>query len=359
MVAGHVYGWVARLDDAIDRLTQARDHAVALGQDSELPYIYLWLVAARCWKGELAEATSLADEALAIATVLVDPAAMAYADSAVAWAAAHTGDVRRTREHAGRALAFMEFARWHSSLFWPLGAFALVAAAEEDPESVERYLGSLTDAALAIGLEEPACAPFLPDRVEGLVALGQLDRAAGLVAHWDTDARRLDRDWAIAAGARCRAVLLVARHELDAAASAIDEALSAIARLPMPIEHGRILLVAADIQRRRRERRAARDTLAAAADVFGSVGAGLWLARAERQRDRLGLQASPMGELSPSEDRIARLAASGLTNREIAARLDISPKTVEANLARAYGKLGLHSRAQLGAWASGRRPSDR
>ncbi len=212
MVAGHVYGWVARLDDAIDRLSRARDHAIALGQDSELPYIYVWLVAARCWKGELAEATSLADEALAIATVLVDPAAMAYADSAVAWAAAHTGDVRRAREHAGRALAFMEFARWHSSLFWPLGAFALVAAAEDDPESVERYLGPLTDAALAIGLEEPACAPFLPDRVEALVALGQLDRASELVAHWDADARRLDRDWALAAGARCRAALLVARH---------------------------------------------------------------------------------------------------------------------------------------------------
>jgi DNA-binding NarL/FixJ family response regulator len=52
--------------------------------------------------------------------------------------------------------------------------------------------------------------------------------------------------------------------------------------------------------------------------------------------------------LTPSEQRVAELAASGMTNRDVAATLFISPKTVEHNLARAYRKLGIHSRAELG-----------
>ncbi len=54
--------------------------------------------------------------------------------------------------------------------------------------------------------------------------------------------------------------------------------------------------------------------------------------------------------LTQTEKRVAALAASGLTNREIAAQLFISPKTVQANLAKVYEKLGIHSRAELGAW---------
>ena len=54
------------------------------------------------------------------------------------------------------------------------------------------------------------------------------------------------------------------------------------------------------------------------------------------------------GELTVSEQRVADLAASGMTNQDVAAALFISPKTVEANLARIYRKLGIHSRAELG-----------
>jgi DNA-binding NarL/FixJ family response regulator len=53
-------------------------------------------------------------------------------------------------------------------------------------------------------------------------------------------------------------------------------------------------------------------------------------------------------DLTPSEERIARLVATGLTNREVADRAFVSAKTVEANLARVYDKLGVHSRAELG-----------
>jgi DNA-binding NarL/FixJ family response regulator len=71
--------------------------------------------------------------------------------------------------------------------------------------------------------------------------------------------------------------------------------------------------------------------------------------RGRDQRRRLGLRKGSSDELTPSEQTVASLAASGLTNRQIAECIFVSPKTVEANLARAYRKLGIHSRAELGA----------
>jgi len=68
---------------------------------------------------------------------------------------------------------------------------------------------------------------------------------------------------------------------------------------------------------------------------------------------RLGLRRAPRGELTATERRVAELAAGGLTNREVAVALFISPKTVEANLARVYRKLGIASRAELGARMAG------
>ncbi len=63
----------------------------------------------------------------------------------------------------------------------------------------------------------------------------------------------------------------------------------------------------------------------------------------------MGLRRAAPAELTPGEQRIAELAATGLTNREVAAAAFVSAKTVEANLARAYRKLGIRSRAELGA----------
>ena len=84
------------------------------------------------------------------------------------------------------------------------------------------------------------------------------------------------------------------------------------------------------------------------------MGASVWLQRARSGLRSLGnargsAAALAADDLTPSETRIAELAASGLTNRAVAERLLISPKTVEASLARAYAKLGIRSRAELGA----------
>jgi DNA-binding NarL/FixJ family response regulator len=105
--------------------------------------------------------------------------------------------------------------------------------------------------------------------------------------------------------------------------------------------------VGAQGDRRAGRRKAAEVRLRAALASLEAIGAAGWAARAREDLARLGIQPGDATELTPSEDRIARLAAAGLRNREIATRLFISPKTVEASLARAYDKLGVRSRMEL------------
>ncbi|MGH3525518.1 MAG: helix-turn-helix domain-containing protein, partial [Mycobacterium sp.] len=99
-----------------------------------------------------------------------------------------------------------------------------------------------------------------------------------------------------------------------------------------------------------RRKDAAAATLHEALHAFEDMGTPLWAkhARAELARTKVR-RASDLG-LTPTEQRVAELAASGMTNRDVAASLFISPKTVEHNLGRVYRKLGIHSRAELGQW---------
>jgi DNA-binding NarL/FixJ family response regulator len=117
----------------------------------------------------------------------------------------------------------------------------------------------------------------------------------------------------------------------------------------MPVEHARALIALGAVQRRRRERRAARDTLRQAVEELTALGAAPWAERAEAELSRVPIRRSAGLELTPSELAVAELVAAGRTNREVGQELFISPKTVEANLSRVYRKLGIHSRAELGA----------
>ena len=121
----------------------------------------------------------------------------------------------------------------------------------------------------------------------------------------------------------------------------------------MRMEVARTFLVAGRIERRRRCKRQAAEWLREALESFEQAGACLWAERAQAELSRVGLRRTASSELTASEYRVAELAASGRTNREIAAQLFMSCKTVEANLPRVYRKLGIRSRAELGARLAG------
>jgi DNA-binding CsgD family transcriptional regulator len=181
-----------------------------------------------------------------------------------------------------------------------------------------------------------------------LVHLGRLLEAERLLEPFLGAGRRLDRPWTLATAGRCRAILLAARGDIDAACSAAEQAMSQHDRLPMPFERARTQLLLGQLQRRRRKKEAAAASLGDALSTFERLGTVLWSARTRAELSRLGTGASAGTDLTPTENRVAELAARGLTNREVAAELFISPKTVEANLARVYRKLDIRSRAELG-----------
>ena len=198
-----------------------------------------------------------------------------------------------------------------------------------------------------MGVQEPAYFRIVPDEVEALVALGRLDEAEVLLGPFEETGRKLDRAWALATGARCRALLSAARGDLSAALAAADEAVRGHDRLPLPFELGRTLLVKGAVERRAKQKREARETLTQALDTFQKLGAPLWAEKARDEVARIGGRAPAPLALTPTEGRVAALVAAGSTNREVADSLFLSVHTVEANLKRIYRKLGIRSRTEL------------
>jgi DNA-binding CsgD family transcriptional regulator len=189
-----------------------------------------------------------------------------------------------------------------------------------------------------------------PDVVEALVGLGDLEGAAQLLARVEERAARGSLPTHAAAAHRARAIVEAGRGDTDAALAALDAAFAEHERALNPFDRARTRLVLGQVRRRRRERRLAREGLEAALADFEGLGAPLWAAKARAELDRLGIRRGAAdGSLTEMERRAAELAARGLTNKEVAAKLGVSPKTVEAHLARAYDKLGIASRAELGA----------
>jgi DNA-binding CsgD family transcriptional regulator len=204
----------------------------------------------------------------------------------------------------------------------------------EAPAAVERRFPTYP------GFPEP-----MPNAVEALVALGRLDDADTLLGRFD--ARWPDHSWALPARLRCRALLLLARRDLEAALHEAEEAVVASAAVGFPLDRGRGLLVAGDALRRLGQRRRAAEKLDAAKQVFVELGAPLWVARAEKELRRARPRPRRERELTSAERGVAALVAAGRTNREVAAELFTTVGTVEVHLTRIYRKLGLRSRTEL------------
>jgi ATP/maltotriose-dependent transcriptional regulator MalT len=188
-------------------------------------------------------------------------------------------------------------------------------------------------------IREPGVFPFVPDEVEALVALGDLDAAERLTDRLDEQGRALNRGVALATAARCRGLISGARGDLAGAEDHLRRALDEHARTQQPFEVARTLLVAGTVRRRMRQKSGARELLSRALATFDALGAPLWVQKAERELARIGGRAPAPTGLTPTEAQVAELVAEGRTNREVAEALFVSIHTVEANLKRIYRKL--------------------
>jgi DNA-binding CsgD family transcriptional regulator len=127
----------------------------------------------------------------------------------------------------------------------------------------------------------------------------------------------------------------------------LDEAIDMHGGASQPFETARTLLLRGIVERRSKQKRAARTFLEAALETFEELGTPLWSARAQAELARAGGTYGTTATLTPTEERVVHLVAEGKTNREVAGEMFISVKTVEANLTRIFHKLGIRSRAEL------------
>jgi ATP/maltotriose-dependent transcriptional regulator MalT len=194
---------------------------------------------------------------------------------------------------------------------------------------------------------DPGQTGILPLAAESAIAIGARDRAAELVSTLERRGRELDHTWCLATAGRCRGLLLAEEHEYEGALRALDEALELHEHVPAPFERARTMLALGLVRRRARQRRASREALDEAASVFEELATPLWLEKARAELARIGGRAPSRGELTPNELRIAMLVREGKTNKELAAALFVTDRTVESALTQIYRKLDVRSRTEL------------
>jgi DNA-binding CsgD family transcriptional regulator/tetratricopeptide (TPR) repeat protein len=348
LIASLLWMWSGRLDEAAAGLYDLHRRCLDKGSETDVIFIALQLATLECWRGDLPRAKAIANDAHERALQIGTQVPLYLALAAVAYAAAYAGDASDARRAANSAVDIGQRAELPVLTLVPHGLLGFVDLSEGDVEAAASRLGPMAVAAASMGMREPSVVAYAADAIEALIATDQLDEAERLTDWIEEHGRRLDRVWALATGGRCRSLLLAATGKLDAAIECCERALEEHARLPMPFERARTLLVLGQLQRRRGKRRKAEAAIAEALSSFEGLGTKLWAEKARMERSRLGTQRGDRNQLTPSEQRIAELAGGGRTNREVAAAMLISPKTVEANLVRIYRKLEIGSRAELG-----------
>jgi DNA-binding CsgD family transcriptional regulator len=331
---------------AAELYSRLRRRMIDRGEDSHLPMLDADLAMAERTRGNLRRALEIADEGCEIAQVVASHTVQADMLCERSYVRAALGDVDGARADADATRACTTD-DWYADT-WLTGLHGFLELSLGDAAAAGRALEPLAGVVEAAGECDQFTATIIPDEIEALIALGQLDRARLLLGILRAYAAAQKRHSTLGRVERCAALLAAADGELAEAEQLVAIAIEHHERVELPLELGRTLLAAAQIRRRAKRKGAARDTCRAASEIFETLGARLWLERAASEMRRTGMRHAEGDELTPTETRVAELAATGLTNRRIAEALFVSPKTVEANLARIYLKLGIRTRAELG-----------
>lgn len=342
-----VWLWWDRLGHAKEAYERLLERAREMGDESSLPYILVMCAQVECVRGDFALAAARADEGLELTEQTGQETLGAYLLAVRALAAAGAGDEEIARDRAMRALETAERTSGRPAEQFALAALGALELSLGRAAETASTLGPLVDFLRREGIREPGAQRVVPDQVEALIALRELDAAEELTVWFERNAVELGRVSAQSAAARCRGLLLAERGDLAGALERLDEAVRLAAGAPVPMEHGRALLVRGTLGRRARQKRAARESLEAARAVFERMGARVWAERAEAELARVSGRQRSSDTLTPTESRVAQLVAEGMQTKQVAAALFVSSKTVEGHLTSIYAKLGVHSRTEL------------
>ena len=346
MVEGLVLAWTGRLDEAGARMQALHRRCTERGAENDFTAVASCAALVEIWRGNFAEAARRADEANERAEQ--GGGSLAIALSMRSMVAAYLGREDDSRSDARAVLDTADRTASPRLAEWPVMTLGFLEVSIGNHAEALAVMQPMQRTFESIPGTEIMTATFIPDAVEAMIALGRGGEAEPLIAALERNGRRLDRPWMLATGARCRSMLLAAKGDVEAAARKAQDAMAEHERLPMPFERARTQLLVGQLQRRQRQKERSRATLREALQSFEAMGAQLWAGRVRSELARAEVVPTRDLALTPSERRVAELAASGMTNKDVAAALFISPKTVEANLGRIYRKLGINSRAELG-----------
>jgi DNA-binding CsgD family transcriptional regulator len=341
--------WTGRSDEARTRALEIVGALRAAGAVGGMPYALTMLAFARYQCGEWRLAEVAASEALALADAIGQPALASLSPMVVALVRGGRGELDAARAMLDGTLEVAErfdvgSARTTSG--WARGLLELGAGAYDEAIAVLEPTGRFS---LDRGLEEPGVAAWAQDLAEAYIRAGRPADAEGTLAVLAAQAERTGRPLAHAAVARCRG-LLGADGDVDAHFAA---ALAWHDRAADPFERARTELCFGELLRRARRRVDAREPLQRALGAFELIGAELWAERARRELRATGERArrrkpEAADLLTAQELQVALQVAAGASNREVAAALFVSPKTIESHLNSVYRKLGIRSRTELG-----------
>lgn len=224
-----------------------------------------------------------------------------------------------------------------------------VELAHGDAQSAFERLSRAVDLADSVNWTDPGQSHIDSVYLDAAVGSGHLDEAESRIALVEPRAERLGRTAVLLSCRRTRLALAVARGEIEAVIDELPDLLAAYDASPCePIERAHAYAFAGKAYRRGRKKRLSHDALNVALAVYEQIGCPPYAEQTRAELARVGLRPSAPEELTETERRVAQLAADGLRNKEIAEQLFMSAKTVEANLSRAYRKLGVRARTDLG-----------
>jgi DNA-binding NarL/FixJ family response regulator len=339
----------AALGNAVAETAHLR-HAVAVARDSRavdtLVFVLENVVNSAMLSGRY-EIEAEASEGLRLAREAgLSNAATAHT-AALAWLAGLQGRDRDCRAYAADAIAAARtsgLANANTAAEWGLALLDLGSGRPED--AADRLAGLRT---APRGLAHPLLVlTSTPDLVEARIRAGRDEDARMAFAPLEAFAKPGAPPWTIALAARCRGLL----SHGDEAERWFLEALRLHAAGDRPFDLARTELVYGEFLRRERRRIDARAQLRSALTGFEQFRAEPWAERARTELRATGETArkrdpGTIGQLTPQELQIAQLVGEGLSNKDIAAQLFLSPRTVEYHLHKVFAKLGVASRSEL------------
>ena len=334
------------LEAAVPTLRQTGSNRISL-------WALTWLARTQMALGDWSEALRSVDQA----EVLLAATGLDLLRPLVHWTGAQIRALNGEREAAERHLRLGGAAE-HDYVVMTLPALlarAQVAEASGDPHAVLRHLAPLVARTDRGGLDEPGFWPWHDTYATALVLTDRLAEADQFLTPLEaTAARRGHRSTTARLGA-VRGRVLAARGEHAAAEQAFTRARAQLAALPLPYEKARVDFVHGLTLRRAGRRRDAAELLASARQSFAALDAQVYVELCDRElkTSRPAPRGSEDGidSLTAQEQAVSALVARGMTNKEVAASMMLSTKTVQFHLTRVYSKLGVRSRSELAARA--------